>query len=1176
MKRILFFLLLTLQAFGQGAPRRCDTLTDLLSIDPRAVSTAGKLSYDVSGRTTLGDWGAPRTADWVPGSAAATNDFIFPTVAGGRWIFRDYRDRTIDARIFGVVPHYATSRQDNSGTDNTVAIQRALDYLSDLGGGILEFPAASYKMGAVYVPPIVWIEGAVGGMYNQAYQTNAIGLSGITRFYPPGGFAGDMFTFRGSDGAALAPAQTTFTSGDLSKITNYMHGGGLRNIAIDTGYSGTRGREIFIDSCFGVNLENVGHYPYGTLVGLYVWGSNLIKVKNYVGLQRFPLYWIYSADNRMHDIDVGGTSGSVLWIQGAKNNIGDSTFFNAQVQPNTVRPTFTADSSTDVITISDSNVGKQWFTELPMTIEAAAGATLPGGLATNTTFYLIRVNDVQFKLNTQRDINGSGVGGAKQSVAMDITSNGSGTFTIGPGPVANAYVAQYDQNQFTNVRFDQSYGESLILNSAHNNAFVNCYFTESGWASSTSSNGAILLQGTSHNNMFLGSSVRNRDTTSHAAYGLISDGGGTNNVWIGDITGVTNQFGANPNSWTAQRWDLSAKEQNVMYSGAWRHQQSLPAGMRFPNYEDYGGVLTMFAPNNGTYAADFGATNHSETIKLTATSTNATQGPIESRYRYGGTAGAPAQVGANQVIGGFNDNAYNGSAMQFSLASMLEWTESAVTSTNAPTRMYWYTTATNSTTRLPRAGLLSNGTLLVTPEGISGFPAYPSVGIALDSTVSAFLPSRLTTAQRNALTPVNGMHIYNTDLSAPQYYNGSWVSYGTGTSSLTLEQVQDDMSTFLVAGTGISLSYNDGGNTLTIANTSPGTSISVNATNVTTPNFQNTSSVTWNISGSNITAVANGATNAARVYVDSAAVNDPNFADSSEINFTATGTNVSAALLSGSVNYSKIQNVTASRLLGRGSSGAGAPEELSLSGASISGTTLTVSPQKSTNIFLNGSEIVGVNVIDSPTVTWSAAGTNVTAAAKLTDGDKGDITVGSSGTTLTVDNNAVTYAKMQSASANKLLGRRNGTSGNLEEITIGTGLSMSSGGTLSATPASGIAMTVLGRAKFYCRSTPDYNIQDITVSGTLSSSIVYNQGDSDDSTMVTIPFTSAAPNTDYVVIITFEDAQNPGSPDFQRDQYVGKVRTTTKTTAQFQLVLSPSSYFAGLPGVWVNAIVVSF
>lgn len=114
------------------------------------------------------------------------------------------------------------------------------------------------------------------------------------------------------------------------------------------------------------------------------------------------------------------------------------------------------------------------------------------------------------------------------------------------------------------------------------------------------------------------------------------------------------------------------------------------------------------------------------------------------------------------------------------------------------------------------------------------------------------------------------------------------------------------------------------------------------------------------------------------------------------------------------VTFGKMQNIATARLLGRGSAGTGDIEEIQLgSNLSLSGTTL-----------------------------------NATSGG-VTDGDKGDITVSSSGATWTIDNDAVTYAKIQNVSTNRLLGRVSAGSGDTEEITIGSGLSVS-GTTLSA------------------------------------------------------------------------------------------------------------------------------
>lgn len=78
----------------------------------------------------------------------------------------------------------------------------------------------------------------------------------------------------------------------------------------------------------------------------------------------------------------------------------------------------------------------------------------------------------------------------------------------------------------------------------------------------------------------------------------------------------------------------------------------------------------------------------------------------------------------------------------------------------------------------------------------------------------------------------------------------------------------------------------------------------------------------------------------------------------------------------------------------------------------------------------------------------------------VSDGDKGDITVSSSGAVWTVDNSAISYAKMQNVSAaSRLLGRGSAAgAGAVQEITLGSGLSMA-GTTLSASGGGGGAPT---------------------------------------------------------------------------------------------------------------------
>lgn len=80
---------------------------------------------------------------------------------------------------------------------------------------------------------------------------------------------------------------------------------------------------------------------------------------------------------------------------------------------------------------------------------------------------------------------------------------------------------------------------------------------------------------------------------------------------------------------------------------------------------------------------------------------------------------------------------------------------------------------------------------------------------------------------------------------------------------------------------------------------------------------------------------------------------------------------------------------------------------------------------------------------------WVAVG----GGGGVSDGDKGDVTVSGGGTVWTIDPQAVTFAKMQNLSANKLVGRGS-TTGSPQEITVGSGLTMT-GTTLSTDPPDG-------------------------------------------------------------------------------------------------------------------------
>jgi len=101
------------------------------------------------------------------------------------------------------------------------------------------------------------------------------------------------------------------------------------------------------------------------------------------------------------------------------------------------------------------------------------------------------------------------------------------------------------------------------------------------------------------------------------------------------------------------------------------------------------------------------------------------------------------------------------------------------------------------------------------------------------------------------------------------------------------------------------------------------------------------------------------------------------------------------------------------------------------------------------------------NVTDNGDGTVSIA--DQSGAGGVSDGDKGDITVSGTGTTWTIDNDAVTYAKMQNISAtDRLLGRDTAAAGDTEELTVGGGLEFTGSGGIQRSALTGNVTATAG------------------------------------------------------------------------------------------------------------------
>jgi hypothetical protein len=207
-------------------------------------------------------------------------------------------------------------------------------------------------------------------------------------------------------------------------------------------------------------------------------------------------------------------------------------------------------------------------------------------------------------------------------------------------------------------------------------------------------------------------------------------------------------------------------------------------------------------------------------------------------------------------------------------------------------------------------------------------------------------------------------------------------------------------------------------------------------------------------------------------------------------------------IAAGAVTYAKIQDVSATdRLLGRATAGAGDVEEITCTAAgrailddadaAAQRTTLGAAASSHTHTLaditdegaLASLNTVGSSQIDNDAVTYAklqnVAGFSVVGKASTGSGDGADITaadetvLGRTGAgnlafaqvaTGQVANDAITYAKIQTVTDARLLGRSAGSNGDCQEITVGSGLSLS-GGALTATGGGGgDVVTVNGSA----------------------------------------------------------------------------------------------------------------
>lgn len=186
--------------------------------------------------------------------------------------------------------------------------------------------------------------------------------------------------------------------------------------------------------------------------------------------------------------------------------------------------------------------------------------------------------------------------------------------------------------------------------------------------------------------------------------------------------------------------------------------------------------------------------------------------------------------------------------------------------------------------------------------------------------------------------------------------------------------------------------------------------------------------------------------------------------DKGDITVSLTGN--SWVIDNSAVSLAKIANISSARLLGRSTAGSGVIEELPKAailtlinvedGADVTDST---NVDAAGAVMTSDATVSGYGFVSNDTTMSADSSTKVitehavktyvdtaiagVSGAGVADGDKGDITVSSTGSVWSVDTGAITYAKMQDVSAtSRILGRITAGAGDVEELTAANVLTL--------------------------------------------------------------------------------------------------------------------------------------
>jgi hypothetical protein len=419
---------------------------------------------------------------------------------------------TVSVKDFGAVG--------DGVTDDTAAIQAAIDAVFAANGGTVFFPSG------VYISNPLILKFKVSLMGSCPQQLNEISSLVV----------GTQLKLKDSANAALIT--TDKVNGPIRGTPSHGVGPQRYQNSFITGiqFNGNKSNQtspnadlIEVYQSWNTTIQNCSFFNVRGF-GIRALDCNTLNIITNSFISA-PIYCESIADSLISSNQLGGGNSyawPVIWFAASQaqfaawqNLVQDNFIFNNSLNVPSQTFTFTVDAATDTAT----TVGAHgWSDGTPVIVETTG--TIPSGLSLSATYYVKVVNSTSIKFATTR-------ANLAANVFVDITTAGTGTQTVQMGGNAGLYLSgsAVKWNKFAGNRLDQDYGHNILSSGAIENTFSDNIVNSAGLGNATGQYGISLIN----------SSLRNQIVDNNIDGTVIASGGNLSNQTIGihaDVSSV--------------------------------------------------------------------------------------------------------------------------------------------------------------------------------------------------------------------------------------------------------------------------------------------------------------------------------------------------------------------------------------------------------------------------------------------------------------------------------------------------------------------------------------------------------------------------------------------------------------------------------------------------------------